>query len=141
MEFQSWCFEPFAIHSDKRLKLEKCQLWNSIQWPFYVINTVDNTKLPFYTLLPMQHHGFFRNYDLLWFADQQHKKVMFAKTQTKKKHYQVFWVQRWLVSFLIQCFPHSRKPTKNAKSYLKLCRRHRRELVRFLDISRFLYSL
>ena len=32
----------------------------------------------------MQHHGFFRNYDLLWFADQQHKKAMLAKTQTKK---------------------------------------------------------
>ena len=122
MEFQSWCFEPFAIHSDKRLKLKKRQLWNSIQWPFYVINTVDNTKLPFYTLPPMQHHGFFRNYDLIWFADQQHKKAMFAKTETKKK-YQVFWVQRWLVSFFIQCSPHSRKPTKNAKSYLKLCRR------------------
>ena len=53
-------------------------------WPFYVINSVDNAKLPFYTLPPMQHHGFFRNYDLLWFADQQHKKAMFAKTQTKK---------------------------------------------------------
>ena len=140
MEFQSWCFKPFAIHSDKRLKLEKRQLWNSIQSPFYVINSVDNTKLPFYTLPPMQHHGFFRNYDLLWFADRQHKKAMFAKTQTKKRHDQVFWVQRWLVSFLIQCFPHSRKPTKNAKSYPKLCRRHRRELVRFLD-SKFLYSL
>ena len=141
MEFQSWCFEPFANHSDKRLKLEKRQLWNSIQWPFYVINTVDNTKLPFYTLQPMQHHGFFRNYDLLWFADQQHKKAMFAKTQTKKKT-----LSSVLSSKMACVLPYSmlssfKKTQKNAKSYLKLCRRHRRELVRFLDISRFLYSL
>ena len=33
----------------------------SSRWPIYVINSVDNTKLPSYTLLPTQHHRFFRN--------------------------------------------------------------------------------
>ena len=33
----------------------------SSRWPIYVINSVDNTKLPSYTLLPTQHHSFFRN--------------------------------------------------------------------------------
>ena len=36
-------------------------LWNSLSWTIYVINSVDNTKLPCYTLPPTQHHIFFRN--------------------------------------------------------------------------------
>ena len=31
----------------------KHRLWNSLQWPNYVINSVGNTKLPSYTLPPM----------------------------------------------------------------------------------------
>ena len=46
--------------SDEGLTL-KWQLWNSLQWPIYVINSVDNSKLPCYTLPPTQHHSFFRN--------------------------------------------------------------------------------
>ena len=34
---------------------------NSLWWPIYVINSVDNTKLPCCTLPPMQHHNFYRN--------------------------------------------------------------------------------
>ena len=35
---------------------------NSLRWPIYVINSVDNTELPCYTLPPtQQHHSFFRN--------------------------------------------------------------------------------
>ena len=34
---------------------------NSLRWPIYVINSVDNTELPCYTLPPTQHHSFFRN--------------------------------------------------------------------------------
>ena len=34
---------------------------NSIRGPVYVINSVDKTKLPCYTLSPMQHHSCFRN--------------------------------------------------------------------------------
>ena len=30
---------------------------NSLQWPIYVINLVDNSKLPFHTLPPTQHHS------------------------------------------------------------------------------------
>ena len=36
-------------------------IMNSLWWPFYFINSVDNTKFPFYTLSPTQHHSFFRN--------------------------------------------------------------------------------
>ena len=39
----------------------ECQLWNSLWWPIYVINSIDNTKLPCCTLPPTQHHSFFRN--------------------------------------------------------------------------------
>ena len=43
-------------------KHSKQQLLNSLWWPIYVINSVDDTstKLPCYTHLPMQHHSFFR---------------------------------------------------------------------------------
>ena len=34
---------------------------NCLRWPIYVINSVDNTKLPWYTLPPTQHHSFFKN--------------------------------------------------------------------------------
>ena len=27
----------------------KSQLWNSLQWPIYIINSIDNTKVPCYT--------------------------------------------------------------------------------------------
>ena len=39
----------------------KNQLCNSLQWPIYVINSVDKTKLPCCTLPLTQHHSFFRN--------------------------------------------------------------------------------
>ena len=47
--------------SDEGLLHLKCQLLNSTQWPIYIINSVNNTKLPCYTLTLMQHHSFFRN--------------------------------------------------------------------------------
>ena len=47
--------------SDERLLHLKCQLLNSTQWPIYIINSVNNTKLPCYTLPLMQHQNFFRN--------------------------------------------------------------------------------
>ena len=34
-------------------------------WPIYVINSVDDPKLPYYTLSLTQHHSFFRNVPLL----------------------------------------------------------------------------
>ena len=39
----------------------KRRLLNSLRWTIYVINLVENTKLPCYTLPPTQHHCFFRN--------------------------------------------------------------------------------
>ena len=39
----------------------KLQLWNSLLRPTYVIDRVDNTGLPCYTLPTTQHHSFFRN--------------------------------------------------------------------------------
>ena len=47
--------------SDEGLLHSKCQLFNSTQWPIYIINSVNNTKLPCYTLPLMQHHSFSRN--------------------------------------------------------------------------------
>ena len=40
-------------------------LLNSLRWPIYDINSVDNTKLPCYTLPPTQHHSFFTSYLVL----------------------------------------------------------------------------
>ena len=34
---------------------------NSLRWPIYVINWVDNSKLSCYTLPPRQHYSLFRN--------------------------------------------------------------------------------
>ena len=48
---------------DERLTLESSAL-NSLQWPIYIINSVNNTKLHCYTLPLMQHHSFFRNLPL-----------------------------------------------------------------------------
>ena len=39
----------------------KCQFCNSLRWPIYAINSIDNTQLPCYTLPPTQHHSFLRN--------------------------------------------------------------------------------
>ena len=35
--------------------------FNSLQWPIYIINSVNSTKLHCYTLPLMQHHSFLRN--------------------------------------------------------------------------------
>ena len=47
-------------------KSSKRQLLNSLRWPIYIINLVNNTKLPIYTLSPMQHHSFFINITYLF---------------------------------------------------------------------------
>ena len=44
------------------------KLLNSLRWPIYVINSVDNTKLPCYTLPPTRHHIFLGNLSLYSFA-------------------------------------------------------------------------
>ena len=53
------CVHP---SSERKTKGErsKRQLWNSLRWPFYSINSVNKTKI---TLLlpPTQHHSFHRN--------------------------------------------------------------------------------
>ena len=38
------------MRSDEGLTIKKYQLSNYYQWPNYVINSIDNTKLPCYTL-------------------------------------------------------------------------------------------
>ena len=48
---------------DEGLTLER-KVCNSLWWPISVINSVDNTKLPCYTLLRTQHHSFFRKLTL-----------------------------------------------------------------------------
>ena len=35
--------------------------FETLRWPIYFVNSVDNNKLPCYTLPPTQHHCFFRN--------------------------------------------------------------------------------
>ena len=39
----------------------KCLLLNSLRWSICSMNSVDNTKLPCYSLPPTQHHSLFRN--------------------------------------------------------------------------------
>ena len=62
--------KPPFIRSDKGLTLAKRQLCNSLRWPTYVINSVDNTKIPCYTLPPTQRHRFFKNLPLLFTPDK-----------------------------------------------------------------------
>ena len=62
--------KPPFIRSDEGLTLAKRQLWNSLRWPTYVINSVDNTKIPCYTLPPTQQHRFFKNLPLLFTPDK-----------------------------------------------------------------------
>ena len=45
--------------NDEGLTLDTSPL-DSLWWPIYVTNSVDNTKLPCYTLPPTQYHSFFR---------------------------------------------------------------------------------
>ena len=45
---------------DEGLTLKTSAL-NSLQWPIYIINSVNNTKLHCCTLPLMQHHSFLRN--------------------------------------------------------------------------------
>ena len=51
-EFQSWALAlrqsnslRANLPSDERLTLEM-SAWNSLRWPIYIINSVDNIKLP-----------------------------------------------------------------------------------------------
>ena len=46
--------------SDEGLTLQMSAL-KLFTWPIYVINSVDDPKLPYYTLPLTQHHSFFRN--------------------------------------------------------------------------------
>ena len=39
----------------------KTSAFKLLRWPVYIINSVDNTKLPCYTLSLTQHHSFLRN--------------------------------------------------------------------------------
>ena len=71
--------------SDEGLLHSKCQLFNSTQWPIYIINSVNNTKLPCYTLPLMQHHSFFRN--LLRLLAQQSST---QHEQVEKKNFLCF---------------------------------------------------
>ena len=58
--------------------LSKTQLLNSSRWPIYVINSVDNTKLPWYTLAPTQHHSFFIHLNYRMFSKKRRKEGFFA---------------------------------------------------------------
>ena len=42
----------------------KRQIFNSLRWPIYITNSVNNTELPCYTLPPTQHLSLFRNLPL-----------------------------------------------------------------------------
>ena len=46
--------------SDEGLTLQMSAL-KLFTWPIYVINSVDDPKLPYFTLPLTQHHSFFRN--------------------------------------------------------------------------------
>ena len=47
-----------GINDNKGLKLKLSAFKLSIWWPIYIINSVDNTKLPCYTLQVTQQHSF-----------------------------------------------------------------------------------
>ena len=49
------------IRSDEGLTLETSAFRISVQWPIYIINSVDKTKFLYTTSPPTQHHSFFRN--------------------------------------------------------------------------------
>ena len=55
------CEANSVVTLTKERSKRQLLIMNSLWWSFYFINTVDNTKLPFYTLSPTQHHSFFRN--------------------------------------------------------------------------------
>ena len=56
-----------ALASDKGLTLET-SAFKLFTWPTDVINSVDNTKLPCYTLPPTQYHSLSRNLPPLWLS-------------------------------------------------------------------------
>ena len=49
----------------------KRQPLNSLRWPIYVFNSVDDIKLPRYTLPPTHHPSFFRNLPPSWLTANQ----------------------------------------------------------------------
>ena len=52
----------------QRAYTQNISLYTLIRWPIYIFNSVDNTKLPCYTLPPTQHHSFFRNLLVDWIS-------------------------------------------------------------------------
>ena len=59
-----------GFFSNEGLTLETSAFRISVRWPIYIINSVDKTKFLYTTSPPTQHHSFFRNYPLHFFAKQ-----------------------------------------------------------------------
>ena len=60
-QISAMSYMALVNRSDEGLMLKT----SALRWQIYVINSVDNTKLPCYTLPSTQHHSFFRNLPLL----------------------------------------------------------------------------
>ena len=45
--------------SPSSIALRRANAWNVSEWPIWVINSVENIKLPRYIIPPTQHHSFF----------------------------------------------------------------------------------
>ena len=72
------------------------QLLNPSRWPVYIINWVDYTNLPCYTLPPTQHHSFFINLPSLinlncrMFSKKRRKEGFFALKKSNRAG-PLFW--------------------------------------------------
>ena len=57
--------QPFGVQSDEGLTLKI--------WPIYIINSIDKTKVPRYTLPLTQHNSYFGNLPPLIFRSNDYK--------------------------------------------------------------------
>ena len=99
------------------LKLEM-SVWNSFGWLIYAINSVDNTKLPCYTLSPTQHHSFFRNLPLCSQVHVNLQKWKYTSIFVPKDLCGTFWLLALCPFWSLigqKPFPHIFNPS-NARS-------------------------
>ena len=70
--------------------------WNSLQWPVYFINSVDNTKLPYLFYIFHLHRGFnyfsisrcgWYNSQLCHKVESKHKSLLAGQTDVSERSY------------------------------------------------------
>ena len=81
MNLLSWWVEKLTICLSAQLLWWRANTQNVIF--LNLISSIDNTKLSRYTLLPRQHHSFFRNLPLLFTIIKSQLALKKTKTTTK----------------------------------------------------------